>query len=415
MDVLEHVASPVPIESPTRGENITTIFASSRLSVADRLHPYRVRILLCLSSAALLFPAVDLPDMRWLFERAQILDARSDVHRLDRVRAWAVIPLLYPEDDPRTENDDVWRLISRNALARLDASAAGHPGPRDPQPTPVVQTDPLRDRLGVVLAADPAGGVLISEVVVAGSGLQTGDRLIAMDGIAIQTPREVAQRILTSGRIDFTLNHGREIGVLAGPEYAAPRLLGLRTRGDVAVWQDIQRWSLQPTEDFWLVEGRHDSSLVLEVDGQEQTPPPGCASWSVVTGPGSCSARRRGPASGRFDLCATPLSGSWRELVFDVLRPHSRLMLGVRAGQALVVESQGDQHVLTVRGPAGQVWSDGIASGSKRIVRHGSAAGMAGQAIVHNGVAEIDVRPSRLPGRVRLRILSSHSSEARQP
>ena len=82
--------------------------------------------LLCVLPALAWSAADRLPDMRWLFERAMRLDQHSDTRYVDRVRAWALIPLCYPDDEPGTENDEVWCMIARSALSALHASAAKH-------------------------------------------------------------------------------------------------------------------------------------------------------------------------------------------------------------------------------------------------------------------------------------------------
>lgn len=360
-----------------------------------------MRILSCLLCSAALWPAADLPDMRWLFERALRLDARSDVHRFDRVRAWALIPLLYPDDVPRTENDDIWRFVARDALRRLDASAAGHPPPQAPVLPPAEPADPLRDLLGVRVASAP-GGLEVREVPEPGSGLQPGDRILAIGGTTVATPADAARlAVAAGGRVELELDGGRGLAVRC--DGGRPQLVRLSLRGELPAWQDARRWPLPPLDGAWLVEGVCDPALTASLDGVELRPPPGASGWSAIASRGACTVSRRGLAGGAFALAATPLRGDWREIRLDAGKPMHRLVLGVRAGQALVVESAGAEHTLSVRGPAGDAWWEDRAH---RIVRHGPAGAMAAAAIERNGMAEIAVRPSTLPATVRLRILS---------
>lgn len=376
-----------------------------------------MRFLICLLCAATLWPAADrLPDMRWVFERALRLDARSDVHRFDRVRAWAMIPLLYPDDEPLTENDDVWRVIARAALHRLDASAAGYPPPQAPLLPPAIPNDPLRDRLGIRLGSSPAGGLLVREVMEPGSGLRPGDRVLSIAGVEVLSPQDAARLVATAGgQVDLALDDGRELSVLIGADRPAPLLAALTVRSEVAAWQDAWRWTLPPIDGAWLVEGRHDAVLAITVDGQAQRPPPGAAGWTTITRSGPCVVTRRGTGSGAFSLRAVPLRGTSRTLDLEAGWVRHRLVLGVRAGQALVIESDGAPHRLEVRGPGGDPWSDGDEATSQRIVRHGPAGAMAEAAIERNGMVEVAVRPSGFPATVRLRILSELPTGATGP
>lgn len=365
----------------------------------------------------MLWPAADpLPDMRWVFERALRLDARSDVHRFDRVRAWAMVPLLYPDDEPQTENDDIWRVIARAALHRLDASAAGYPPPQTPLLPPIVPADPLRDLLGISLADSPAGGLSVREVTQAGSGLRPGDRILSLAGAEALSPQDAARRVATSqGRLDLVLDGGRQLSVLIGPDRPAPLLVALSLRSEIAAWQDAWRWTLPPIDGAWLVEGRHDPDLEITIDGRRPRPPPGAAGWTTITPAGPCVVTRRGLGSGAFNLRAVPLRGAWRDLALEAGGVQHRLMLGVHAGQALVIESDGTPHRLEVRGPNGHPWSDGDEAARQRIVRHGPAGAMAEAAIERNGMVEVGVRPSGFPASVRLRILSELPTGATRP
>lgn len=354
--------------------------------------------------------------MRWLFERALRLDARSDVHRFDRVRAWALVPLLYPDDEPRTENDDVWRTVARAALHRLDASAAGYPPPQAPLLPPAIASDPLRDRLGIRLGSSPAGGLLVREVLAPESGLRPGDRILSIAGAEVLSPQDAARIVATaSGQVDLALDGGRELSVLIGADRATPLLAALTVRSEVAAWQDAWRWTLPPIDGAWLVEGRHDAVLAITIDGQAQRPPPGAAGWTAITRSGPCVVTRHGTGGGAFSLRAVPLRGISRTLTLEASWVRHRLVLGVRAGQALVIESEGSPHRLEVRGPGGDPWSDADEGTSQRIVRHGPAGAMAEAAIACNGMVEIAVRPSGFPATVRLRILSDRPSGATGP
>ncbi len=345
--------------------------------------------------------------MRWVFERALRLDARGEVHRFDRVRAWAMVPLLYPDDVPQTENDDVWRVIARAALHRLDASAAGYPPPQAPLLSPISPADPLRDLLGISLVNSPNGGLLVREVAQPGSGLRPGDRILSIAGAEVLSPQDAARHVATAGgQLDLTLDGGRELSVLIGADRPSPLLAALTVRNDVAAWQDAWRWLLPPIDGAWLVEGRHDPVLAITVDGRLQRAPPGAAGWTAITPSGPCVVARRGIGSGAFSLRAVPLHGIWRELALEADWVRHRLVLGVRAGQALVIESDGAPHRLDVRGPGGDPWSDEGVATSQRIVRHGPAGAMAETAIERNGMVEVAVRPSGFPATVRLRILS---------
>lgn len=353
--------------------------------------------------------------MRWVFERALRLDARGEVRRFELVRAWAMIPLLYPDDEPRTENDDVWRLIARAALHRLDASAAGYPPPQAPLLPPAIPADPLRDLLGICLAASPAGGLLVREVRESGSGLRPGDRILGIAGAEVLSPQDAARHVASAGgQIDLALDGGRELSVLIGADRAAPLLAALTVRSEVAAWQDAWHWTLPPNDGAWLIEGRHDPVLTATVDGQSQQPPPGAAGWTTVITSGPCRVARRGIDSGSFTLRAVPLRGTWRTFALEARSRH-RLMLGVRAGQALVIESEGAQHVLEVRGPGGDRWSDDSETTTHRILRHGPAGAMAERAIERNGMVEVAVRPLGFPATVRLRILCELPTRATGP
>lgn len=41
-----------------------------------------------------------LPDMRWVFDRAQRVAGDPGADRVARVRSWALVRLLYPQDEP---------------------------------------------------------------------------------------------------------------------------------------------------------------------------------------------------------------------------------------------------------------------------------------------------------------------------
>ena len=396
---------------------ITTICRKPWLWAAPRRRPTRVRFPICLLCSAALWPAADhLPDMRWVFERALRLDARGDVHRFDRVRAWAMIPLLYPDDEPRTENDDVWRVIARAALHRLDASAAGYPPPQAPLLPPVVPADPLRELLGISLGSAPAGGLLVREVTRASSGLRPGDRILRIAGAEVLSQQDAARLVaMAGGRIDLALDGGRELSVLIGADRPAPLLAALIVRNEVAAWQDTWRWMLPPIDGAWLVAGHYDPILAITVDGRAQRPPPGATGWTTITPSGPCVVARRGLGSGAFSLRAVPLRGTWRTLALEASWVRHRLVLGVRAGQALVIESDGAPHRLEVRGPGGDLWSDQGEATSQRIIRHGPAGAMAEAAIECNGMVEVTVRPSGFPASVRLRILSELPTGATGP
>ena len=356
----------------------------------------------------MLWPASDqLSDMRSVFERALRLDTRGDVHRFDRVRAWAMIPLLYPDDEPRTENDDVWRMIARTALQRLDASAAGYPPPRAPILQAVIPADPLRDLLGISLVNSPAGGLLVREVTQGGSGLKSGDRIMAINGAEALSPQDAGRIVAHAGReVQLALHGSRVLSVMIGSSQPGPLMTSLTINSDLAAWQNPWSWVIPPIDGAWLIAGCHDPVLAITVDGQEQRAPPRAAGWTTIIASGTCVVRRRGLESGMFSLRTVPLRGIWRTLVLEAGNVRHRLILGVRAGQALVIESEGTSHCLKVRGPSSDPWSDAAEATSQRVVRHGPVGVMADAAIERNGMVEVVVQPTNFPATVRLRILS---------
>lgn len=360
----------------------------------------RLRLGICCLLPALAGAADRLPDMRWFFDRALRIEARAGADRYERVSAWAAIPLLFPEDEPGFENDEVWRFVARGALARLDASAAGFPQPAPPAPLFLPPPDPLRDLLGAVLTAHAFGGLQVERAAPA-SGLRPGDRLLACDGEEVPRPEDAAQRLLAAaerGRAVLALADGRTLTVRIGRSLAMPRLAVLHLPGPEQAWHPPRRWRLPLLADAWLVSGGGTADL----DGLPRREPPGASGWTAVAAAGARLDLRRGAAT------AIPLRGEWREAL-------PRLILGVRAGSALVIESEGPPHVLAVTGPDGR-WSDGEPAPRHRLVRHGPPGAMAEAAIEANGMVAIAVRPEAgEAAAVRLRILAADPGEGDRP
>jgi hypothetical protein len=358
----------------------------------------RVRICALCLLPALVGAAERLPDMRWFFERAERFDARADLDRLTRVRAWAAVPLLFPENEPGFENDEIWRFVARAALNRLDASAAGYPPPAPPAPVQVPPPDPLRDRLGAVLTTHRLGGLQVEQAAPS-CGLLPGDRLTTCDGVPLRRPEDAARLIATAaerGRTVLELADGRRLTLRLDRSLPAAQLLDLHQRGTIPPWEAPRRWRLPLHADAWLLSGLG----AVELDGRAMREAPGAKGWTAVALPGAPLLLR-----GAHDLRAQPLRGAWREAL-------PRLICGVRAGSALVIESEGPPHVLTVVGPDGRRWTDGEPASRHRVVRHGPAGAMAEDAIEMTGMVAISIRPVPVkPGAMRLRLLVADPGE----
>lgn len=380
-------------------------------------------MLLGLLTAAAAWPVAvqdRLPDMRWVFDRALRVD-EGGAGRLQRVRAWSMLCLLYPQDEPGTESDDVWRMVAYAALSRLDARAAGFPPPRPAEPLPFAPEDPLRDVLGVraVLARD--GGVQLAEALHPACGLAVGDRVLACDGVAPDGPESLARLLAQAvgrGRTTLRLDQDRSLEIAFTP--AGPRLERIELRGALAVWESGRRWRLPAVDGVWAVAGSSDPGVAVRLAGDELRPPPGAPGLSGIAGPAAVwlEVRRLGAAGG-FACVLQPLRGAWRRLGPCTPGHERRICIGVAAGQALLVESRSLQpHILAGHGPKAEPWEPLPAGADRahRIVRHGPPGALAAQAIESNGMAVITVASAgEVEAEVDLRILAPGGPPAGAP
>lgn len=369
-------------------------------------------IVACAVGAAPAWGAAErLPDMRWVFDRAQRVAGDPGADRVARVRSWALVRLLYPQDEPGTENDDVWRSAALDALVRLDARAAGFPPPGPAQARPAVPGDPLREVLGVRLADRPGGAPALAEVLRPGCGLAAGDRILACDGHAVASVADCAglvQRAAATGRLALQLDRGRRLDLLLGP--AGPQVMLARWHGTLEAWELGSAWELPPIDGAWAVEVRGDAGADVRLDGAVPAAAPAATVRTAVSATGRARLEvRRSSSAGAFACTATPLRGAWRQLQAAAARP-ARLATGVRAGQPLVVETTAaDAHVLQAQGPGSAGWSilPLPAGARQRLALHGPAGALAAQAIEGNGVLVLTVAPASAgAAAVALRILA---------
>lgn len=365
-----------------------------RLSTGRRRRPILVLLLpqtalLCLFAACSWPATADrLPDMRWTFDRALRLDTGM-VERPQRVRAWAMLRLLYPQDEPGTECDDVWRMVALDALVRLDARAAGFPPPGRPAPRPLVQAaDPLRDLLGV-----RCDGLRLTEVLRPASGLAPGDRILACDGIAVDSAaawaRLIAEAVLR-GRTTLGLDQGRSLEIVFSAD--GPQVVRLELHGTLEPWETLRRIALPTIDGAWSASGTADPGLVMSLAGDALRAPPGSRLASAIAGPQqSVLELRRQSAGGSFSCTLSALRGAWRRIHLDPGRQR-QIGLGVRAGQALVVESAAaTAHLVQVQVPGAPAATIAAAGTSHRLAFHGAPGALAAQAVECNGLAVITV------------------------
>lgn len=361
-----------------------------------------------------------LPDMRWIFDRALRMDEGGG-GRLQRVRAWSMLCLLYPQDEPGTESDDVWRMVAFAALDRLDARAAGFPPPRPGDPPPPAGGDPLRDLLGVRAATGADGSVQLVESLRPASGLAVGDHILACDGVVPDDPEALAQAVLRAtwrGRTVLRLDQDRSLEIAFTAD--GPRLERLDLRGYLAVWESGRRWRLPTVDGAWAIAGSSDPGVALRLAGEELRPPPGAPGLSGIAGPAGVwlEVRRLGGAGG-FACALQPLRGEWRRLGPCTPGRDRRICIGVSAGQALLVESRsGQPHILAGQGPKAEPWEPVPAGADRehRLVRHGPPGVLAAQAIESNGMAVITVASAgESAAEVDLRILAPGGPPAGVP
>ncbi len=351
--------------------------------------PCRTALLCLLAASAWPATAQDrLPDMRWVFDRALRLDTAA-AERPQRVRAWARLRLLYPQDEPGTESDDVWRMVALDALVRLDARAAGFPPPGRPTLRPVVQAaDPLRDLLGV-----RCDGTRLSEVLRPASGLSPGDRILACDGIAVDSAATWARLLAEAaprGRIALDLDQGRRLEIAFTAD--GPQLCRLAVDGALEPWEGVRRIVLPAVDGAWSASGTADPGLAMVLAGGALLAPPGASLRSAIAGPERTvlELRRQGDGGGAFACTLAPLRGTWRRIHVDPGR--QRLVgLGVRAGQALVVETDSaGPHSLQVQMP-GAAAAPAVTATRQRVIFQGAPGALAAQAVERNGLATITV------------------------
>lgn len=376
--------------------------------------------LLCAAAAWPLAVQDRLPDMRWVFDRALRVD-EGGAGRLQRVRAWSMLCLLYPQDEPGTESDDVWRMVAFAALDRLDARAAGFPPPHPAEPLPPQPQDPLRDLLGVRAVLARAGGVQLAEALFPACGLAVGDRVLACDGVPSDDPASLARLLAQAagrGRTTLCLDQDRSLEIAFTPD--GPRLERIELRGTLAVWESGRRWRLPAVDGVWAVAGSSDPGVTVRLAGEELRPPPGAPGLSGIAGPAAVwlEVRRLGAAGG-FACALQPLRGAWRRLGPCTPGHERRICIGVAAGQALLVESRSRQrHLLAGQGPGSEPWdaSPGGPDHAHRLARHGPPGALAAQAIESNGMAVITVASAgETEAEVDLRILAPGGPPAGAP
>lgn len=186
-------------------------------------------------------PRDPLPDMRWVVEWAMRVDADPDATRAARIRAWAAVLRLYPDDDPRTDNDDIWRTIAHEALRELDASGAALPPLPPAPPIPPPAPDDPGARLGIGLAARTDGpGVRITSTEALGRslGLEAGAVVVEASGRPLARPEDLAGALadgLADGTIELRCaDQTRCLIRLHGEPDAAPELETISWRGVIA-------------------------------------------------------------------------------------------------------------------------------------------------------------------------------------
>jgi hypothetical protein len=341
--------------------------------------------------AASLWPATSLdrlPDMRWVFDRAVRLDTDA-VDRQQRIRAWAMLRLLYPQDEPGTESDDVWRMVALDALVRLDARAAGFPPPGRPAlRQPVRDPDPLRDLLGVRSA-----GTRLTEVLLPACGLSAGDRILRCDGTPVDSAATWA-RLLTQaalrGRTTLVLDQDRSLEIALSAD--GPRLCRLELGGRLEPWESIRRIALPAVDGAWSASGTVDPGQSMILAGRALQAPPASDRLSAIAGPERTvlELRRQGGGGGGFACVLAPLRGVWRRVHLEPGQAR-QIQLGVRAGQALVIETESRwPHTLQVQMPG--VASAAPETGARhRLAFHGAPGALASQAVERNGLATITV------------------------
>lgn len=349
----------------------------------------------------------DLPDMRWMFERAERIDRDPRAERVHRVLAWAAVARGYADDVQGTENDDVWRFIAFEALARLDAVPAGMPPPRLPDPLPQAPpADPAGAALAITCgyAADGTPGAAITAAggVAGALGLRRGDVIVAADGVRVETPGDLAAACR------------RRPG--SGPELLAladGRLLGLSWDGPGR--PVLQRWSLAghgtaapllpAVEDGWGVAVAAEAAAGIRIDGVRATPPPPDGWWHSGFAPG-----------GRpITVGISGTAQRWR-VVAQRLRPLAGWLLAPPDGATVRVPvsvggwssiSWAAEAPITVvvAGPDGAPWPQ---LGAGLVQRHGQATRLADGAVPATGSAALTISArGSAPVLVAWRVLSA--------
>jgi hypothetical protein len=292
-----------------------------------------------------------LPDMRWVVEWALRVAADPEATRPARVRAWAAVVRLFPDDDPRTDNDDIWRRIAREALRELDAAGAALPPlppvPAQPPPPP---TDAAAT-LGLELAP-PGDGPGLRIIGCSGLGrslgLAPGVLLTAADGQQLARPADLAaalSRGRAMGTLTLDLAGGARCTIrLPVDEDAVPELAEIAWSGRMAEGGPAVRPDLALAGGVAVITSQLAPTLRLRLAGGEpadRTPiGPLRTSFVDLAEPVALELDRRGLAGGAWLLTVRPLhllalsdrlrsAGDWT----------SRIALPTLAGEPLWIEA----------------------------------------------------------------------------
>jgi hypothetical protein len=340
--------------------------------------------------AALSAASRDLPDMRWMVERAERIERDPRAERVHRVLAWAAVARGYADDVQGTENDDVWRFVAFAALARLDAVAAGMPPPHLSDPLP---SAPPADPLGAALAiacgyaedGTPGAAIISLGGIAAALGLRRGDIIVAADGVSVETPGDLAsacRRRPGSGPQSLALADGRLLGLSwAGPGRPVLERWSLAGHGSASL-------QVPAVPDGWGVAVSAEAAADIRVAGFRAAKPPPDGWWHSALAPGERTTT--------VGIAGT--ATRWR-VVAQRLRPLAGWLLappegaGVRVpvsggGWSVIAWAAEAPITVKVAGPDGVSW---LQRSTGLVERYGQATPLADAAIPATGSALLTI------------------------
>jgi hypothetical protein len=288
-------------------------------------------------------------DMRWVVEWALSVDADSESSRPARVRAWKAVLRLFPNDDPLTGTDNIWRRIACQALGELGATGAVQ------SPEPLLATSPSSAAgvgLGVELAlADAGAGLRITACSGLGYtlGLAPGRVLAAADGRPLThiTDLEVAMaRGRRLGSLTLELTDGTRCALRLSMDQESPQVAAVTCSGTLAAGGASARPELPLDAGVAIITAQLDPSLRLRIRGAEPlnyTPLEAQRTSFVDFAepiPTGVEIDRRGMSGGVWLLTARPLHLlSLSERLHGARGWSSRITVPTLVGEPLWIEA----------------------------------------------------------------------------